>query len=634
MGKADEKPGGCVPHTGAPSPPQPSSPRCSRHHPVLEGGAPPSDPTQLQQRLQRLHLIQRTAPLSPHHSSPSSPTPSVTPPPLQPLSLPQLSALAQRSDSPPNLSHLLHSRTSPLQRASPPPPSAFLNLCAIREDSADQQENDTEMVDEEHLRENIQVQGQLEALAALRRASSGTPPFRTYPACNPMISITDTHGHVTDVDTTGQEGGRDTGSPSSPVTRSDPRGQGQAQQSSVPSWMAGMSLAGSLSSYPFSFLQGFGLINTNLASIPPVNGDASHHNHPDLSSIHAWAKAAQSTAGGATAHSPRTPSHLAKTHPHILTSPTHHRGHSHASRFRRHNTFHDSRDMSFYNAYLASTAPLVDFSVSNRVLGRSQRADLHARQFASSPSSPTWKTAPQSGASPASFTGFFSQPASPLHQPSYGVCDVRETFSSPPSTLNSCFPSSSGLEPRFSAAAPSSHSDSNLSHSPYGVSPHRQSPVHPQSPIHSHSSLHHPQSPVHLPHPQSPHRQSPIPQSPHRQSPYSSPCQSPLLGERDLFGRSALDGSMSRLLELAPAGPRTVDDVVLAIKDALDSVCPSVAYERLEKRFRLQQADLEMEVEVCDGEGEIPPGLHVRKLSGDHTHYAALCNHLLACVNN
>ena len=91
---------------------------------------------------------------------------------------------------------------------------------------------------------------------------------------------------------------------------------------------------------------------------------------------------------------------------------------------------------------------------------------------------------------------------------------------------------------------------------------------------------------------------------------------------------------MPRLLELAPAGPRTVEEVLVAIKDALDSVCPTVAYERLEKRFRLQQADLEMEVEVYDGEGEVPPGLHVRKLSGDHTHYAALCNHLLACVNN
>lgn len=94
------------------------------------------------------------------------------------------------------------------------------------------------------------------------------------------------------------------------------------------------------------------------------------------------------------------------------------------------------------------------------------------------------------------------------------------------------------------------------------------------------------------------------------------------------------EGSMSKLYELAPAGSRTVDDVLQAIKDALDSQCPEVVYECLEKRFRLKQADLQMEVEVRDGEGEIPPGLHVRKLSGDHTHYAALCKHLLSCVNN
>ena len=650
---------GGLPVSPVPSPPQPSSPSFGRG--AAGGGESSSlalanESALLQQRLQRLQLIHpHPLPLHPH-----PPAPTLTPsPPLMPL--PAHSPVSQRSDSPPGLTHLLHSRPSNLQRSSPPP--TFQNLSAIREDSgdvADPHETDAEMVDEERVREDGPGPGQasVEASASARRASSGTPPSldgrqRGFSG-NPQISITDTQGHVTDVDTTPQEEARDTASPAgSPTGRQSDSPLGRP--SGVPCSVAGAALAGGISSYPFSFLQGFGLINTNLASIPPAaaNGDSSL---VDLGAIYSWNKASPAVGGAGSAHG-RASGHHAKSHAH--TSPTHshshhhhhhqafaHRQHpSHSSRFRRHNTFHDSRDMSIYNAWLANAAPLSDFSLFGRVAGgggggslssgRSEaNAARHHTRFASvsSPSSPTYRTSPLSGSGTAPFSGFFSQPSSPLHQPAHGVSDARESLSSPPSPLNSYFPASTLDQPRLPAAnpsscsstpspSPSSHSDSNLFHSsPLGLfRPSSSSP-----------------SPSPTPSSYSPQPSSSSPPSPAATPSHSSPSRhSPFCADRGLGGQpSTEDGSMPRLLELAPAGPRTVEDVLVAIKDALDSVCPTVAYERLEKRFRLQQADLEMEVEVYDGEGEVPPGLHVRKLSGDHTHYAALCNHLLACVNN
>ena len=722
-----------------PSPPQPSSPSFGRVGAgggggvggsggggVAESGlALASESLLLQQRLQRLQLIHS----HPHPLHP--PSPPLAP---LPLPLPPHPPAAQRSDSPPGpVSLLLASRPATLQRASPPP--AFQNLCAIREDSGDAPdppETDTEMVvDEDRTRGEPEgvgagVPSPSRSPSSLQRtASSGSLPCsldsrqRGF-AGNPQISITDTQGHVTDVDTGGQEAAaRDAASPGSPARQSDsplgrpgvvaagggvhtplarPGGVGVGV-GVLPSALAGAALAGGISSYPFSFLQGFGLINTNLASIPPTNGDSP--SPADLAALYcSWSKpssASSSSSSSASSHS-RAGGHSHHHHHHhqhhqhhTHTSPTHSHSHSHphqtfphhpahshsSSRPRRHNPgVQDWRDMSVYNAWLASAVPLSDFSRSapgSRLGsgvggaawgGRAELpAGLHHASFASasasSPSSPTYRTSPLSGSGSAPFSGFFSQPCSPLHQPRGE--EGRGSLSSPPSPpspLNGCFPAPSP-SPSHSPSHPlphnnaSSHSDSNLLlfHSPLGLF--HPSSVSPSSPS---------SSPCHSP---SPHPPPPSPPSPSHQHHHPSPL-------RGSGGPLGTDGSMPCLLAGSPggvaggpvggvaggpvggvaggpvgggadgegsmssllAGSRTVEDVLSAITAALDSVCPSVAYERLERRFRLQQADLQMEVEVCDGEGRIPSRLHVRKLSGDHTHYAALCNHLLACVNN
>ncbi|GFR75317.1 LOW QUALITY PROTEIN: serine/threonine-protein kinase SIK3-like [Elysia marginata] len=95
------------------------------------------------------------------------------------------------------------------------------------------------------------------------------------------------------------------------------------------------------------------------------------------------------------------------------------------------------------------------------------------------------------------------------------------------------------------------------------------------------------------------------------------------------------------LLEIRPRYPRrSVEEVLRAVKAALDSIGPQVDYQcSSDTRFHLNGGggDLQMELEVTygDGDGDVPqPGLQVRKLSGDNLEYAKLCNHLMACVNN
>nr|KAG5708725.1 hypothetical protein BaRGS_034942 [Batillaria attramentaria] len=212
---------------------------------------------------------------------------------------------------------------------------------------------------------------------------------------------------------------------------------------------------------------------------------------------------------------------------------------------------------------------------------------------------------------PTSVPGvFFSHPSSPTHYATVISPSRGESVSTPSSPLNGCYTYSTSLLGQ--QPVPSSHSDSNLFDSPSSShsDPH---PLQGGANNHSDSRL---------------YERGDIMDSD------GASLYKMASGLASSTCKDNADGSMSRLFELAPAAPKTVEDVLQAIKDALDTRCPEVAYECLEKRFRLQQADLEMEVEVCDGEGEIPPGLHVRKLSGDHTHYAALCNHLLSCVNN
>lgn len=622
--------GGGVAVSPTPSPPAPSSPSyCARGggatSPCLDLAAQSAS---LQQQLQRLQLQQQQQ----HHHHALHHSPVVSPsPPLMPL--PPLSPSSQRSESPPGLSHLLHSRPTSLQRSSPPP--NFQNLSSIREDAGDIADHgdgeDAEMVDEEQMRrwsvggevghvrpENCQAGHGPHHSTLVRRASSGTPPsqevrHRSFTG-NPQISITDTQGHVTDVDTsTAEEDSRDTVSPSSPTARqTDSPHFRYSTYHTVPA-----SVSSVISSYPFSFLQGFGLINTNLASIPPYpssNGDSSHS---DLASQYAWSKIPMSVGGSVHGHSGSL------SHAHLQSAPSTRQPfspRSQTSRFRRQHTHHDSRDaMAAYYASLASAVPLMDCCILGHTRSspgmrvpqhgsiqegsRRQQSQSQSRPFSStslsSPSSPSSLGSPVTSF-PSPVPGvFFSHPSSPTHHAA-AMCmsGLGGSISSPSSPLNGCY-SSSILSQH---AAPSSHSDSNLFDSP-------PSPHHPHPQAHSDSRLF--ESGNHI----------------------SNNTGFFSLPSRHGDSENA-DGSMPRLFELASARSKTVDDVLRAIKDALDTRCPEVAYECLEKRFRLQQADLEMEVEVCDGEGEIPRGLHVRKLSGDLTHYAALCNHLLFCVNN
>ena len=99
----------------------------------------------------------------------------------------------------------------------------------------------------------------------------------------------------------------------------------------------------------------------------------------------------------------------------------------------------------------------------------------------------------------------------------------------------------------------------------------------------------------------------------------------------------AVNPTPSVLLEIRTPQPKSVEEVLLAVKSALDSTFPHVDYYQCrDTSFRLNaQSDLTMELEVCcsEADGHVP-GLAVRKLSGDNLEYARLCSHLMACVNN
>ncbi|XP_067679924.1 serine/threonine-protein kinase SIK3-like [Haliotis asinina] len=76
---------------------------------------------------------------------------------------------------------------------------------------------------------------------------------------------------------------------------------------------------------------------------------------------------------------------------------------------------------------------------------------------------------------------------------------------------------------------------------------------------------------------------------------------------------------------------KSMDDVFSAIKNMLDTRCPDVDYHCSQNLFRLQNADVQVELEICDGD---VPGVQVRKLSGDSLQYSRLCHDLLSCMNN
>ncbi|XP_041373272.1 serine/threonine-protein kinase SIK3-like isoform X2 [Gigantopelta aegis] len=94
--------------------------------------------------------------------------------------------------------------------------------------------------------------------------------------------------------------------------------------------------------------------------------------------------------------------------------------------------------------------------------------------------------------------------------------------------------------------------------------------------------------------------------------------------------RSCADPS-NVLIDINPDLHKSVEDVLLAIKQMLDTRRPDVEYYCSDTMFQLRNNDLQMELEVCEGD---MPRVQVRKLSGDNLLYTRLCNDLLSCVNN
>lgn len=162
-----------MPHSPVPSPPlAPASPSFSHSSQI------PTDTqtSSLYQQLQRLHLVQ---PQNYHRGSP-----------------PNCMTGPQTDSPPPPPSLLLHSFTQPMQRGSPPPNvTNFQNLQMIREDSQDT--CDTTNSDED-INMHASIPGSYKEVI-------GDLGHRHYVINKPQISITDTHGHVTAVNSDGDE---------------------------------------------------------------------------------------------------------------------------------------------------------------------------------------------------------------------------------------------------------------------------------------------------------------------------------------------------------------------------------------------------------------------------------------------
>ena len=94
---------------------------------------------------------------------------------------------------------------------------------------------------------------------------------------------------------------------------------------------------------------------------------------------------------------------------------------------------------------------------------------------------------------------------------------------------------------------------------------------------------------------------------------------------------SRLTDPSNVLIDINPDVHKSVQDVLLAIRRMLDTRRPDVEYYCSDTVVQLRDADLQMELEVCEGD---MPRVQLRKLSGDNLLYTRLCNDLLACVNN
>ena len=77
------------------------------------------------------------------------------------------------------------------------------------------------------------------------------------------------------------------------------------------------------------------------------------------------------------------------------------------------------------------------------------------------------------------------------------------------------------------------------------------------------------------------------------------------------------------------ASEKDIEDIYLEIKRALDSKTEAgISYQHSENLFRLASSEVQMEMEVCQGETQ--NGLRFRKIAGDTIQYRKLCIELLS----
>ncbi|XP_060076284.1 serine/threonine-protein kinase SIK3-like [Ylistrum balloti] len=76
---------------------------------------------------------------------------------------------------------------------------------------------------------------------------------------------------------------------------------------------------------------------------------------------------------------------------------------------------------------------------------------------------------------------------------------------------------------------------------------------------------------------------------------------------------------------------RAVGDILQELKRILGDRGKEIVYQCSDHLFRLENSDVQMELEVCQGVSY--NGLQVRRISGDKGHYRALCQELLSGIN-
>lgn len=79
------------------------------------------------------------------------------------------------------------------------------------------------------------------------------------------------------------------------------------------------------------------------------------------------------------------------------------------------------------------------------------------------------------------------------------------------------------------------------------------------------------------------------------------------------------------------ASKLTVGDILQELKRILGDRGKEVVYQCSDHLFRLENSNVQMELEVCQGVSY--NGLQVRRISGDKGHYRALCQELLSGIN-